>query len=180
MERVLQMLIILHCPSSALLFGARKAPGTSAFWVCLNAFLGQSLKHMLKYFAALGSWAGNEDSVEKLLTLVFCMNSETHKGVYYLYRSSLFLMKHRTEVFSGIRGFAGQLETWEIVQPVWETRGSFKVISPWLRVFGGDWLSSSVLASCPGADPAFFKDTSHCGATSAVPWTFHLQGEKFL
>lgn len=73
---------------------------------------------MLKYFAALGSWAGNEDSVEKLLTLVFCMNSETRKGVYCLYRSSLFLMKHWTEVFSGIRGFAGQLETWEIVQPV--------------------------------------------------------------
>jgi len=61
---------------------------------------------MLKYFA-LGSWAGNENSIEKLLTLVFCMNSETHKGVYCLCESSLLLVRYPTEVFSGIRDVAG-------------------------------------------------------------------------
>ena len=75
--------------------------------MCINAFLGQSLKHMLKYFAALGSQAGNENSIEKLLTLIFYMNSETHKGVYCLSKSSLLLVRYLTEVFSGIRGVAG-------------------------------------------------------------------------
>lgn len=61
---------------------------------------------MLKYFAALGSWTGNENSIEKLLTLIFYMNSETHKGVYYL-KSSLLAVRYLTEVFSGVRGGSG-------------------------------------------------------------------------
>ena len=73
----------------------------------INVFLGQSLKHMLKYFAALGSWAGNENSIEKLLTLIFYMNSETHKGVYCLCKSSVLLVRYLTKVFSGVRGVAG-------------------------------------------------------------------------
>lgn len=56
---------------------------------------------MLKYFAALGSWAGNENSIEKLLTLIFCMNSEIHKRVYCL-KSSLLVVGLLTEVFSGV------------------------------------------------------------------------------
>lgn len=58
---------------------------------------------MLKYFAALGSWAGNENSIEKLLTLIFCMNTETHKRGYCL-KSSFLVVRYLTEVFSGARG----------------------------------------------------------------------------
>lgn len=56
---------------------------------------------MLKHFAALGSWAGNENSIEKLLTLIFYMNSETHKRVHCL-KSSLLVVRYLTEVFSGV------------------------------------------------------------------------------
>lgn len=67
---------------------------------------------MLKYFAALGLWAGNENSIEKLLTLIFDMNAETHKGVYCLCKSSFFLVRYLTEVFSSIRGMLDR-ETWK-------------------------------------------------------------------
>lgn len=39
--------------------------------MCINAFLGQGLKHMLKYFAALGLWAGNENSIGKTINFDF-------------------------------------------------------------------------------------------------------------
>lgn len=56
---------------------------------------------MLKYFAALGSWAGNENSIEKLLTLTFNVNSDTHKQLHCL-KSSFLVVRYLTEVFSGV------------------------------------------------------------------------------
>lgn len=55
-------------------------------------------------------------------------------------------MKCLTEVFSGVRDFAGWTETWEIITPYWGTTGSLKVSSVVLACFWTVWLSAVLTA----------------------------------
>lgn len=135
---------------------------------------------MLKYFAALGSWAGNENNIEKLLTLIFYMNSETHKGVYCL-KSSLLAVRYLTEVFSGVRGGFWMKRDME-KNPATYLR-AFKLwvqcmdLTPWFwRILAILWRTSWVLASCLLSDLGFFEQTSDFVATSSCPEFSIAQG----
>lgn len=109
------------------------------------------------------------------------MNCEIH-GWGYCLKSTLLVVGHLTEVFSGV---LDKKRNWKKtpLQPIWELWSYECRVWTWLLDSGELWPSCEVLLSI-GQLPFvrlrhFFKQISHFVATS-VPWIFYSTGRKRL